>query len=61
MDNSFMYTARFYENGVAGQKKYFSDINERDEFVKNNPGWKKRGKICAQNLQRHLIEENSEQ
>lgn len=50
----FCWTARLFENGKPVRAKYFFSEKERNEFVADNPGWKKRGKICAGNLEKHL-------
>lgn len=51
---SFYWTARLIENGEIVESKYFSTQKERDHFVLKNPKWCKRGKICKQNLEKHL-------
>lgn len=55
----FYWTARLYENGKLLQSKYFETQAERDEFAAAHEGWKKRGKICAGNLDKHLQEERN--
>lgn len=39
---------------------YFETRTERDAFVAAHEGWVKRGKICAENLSRHLQEEEEQ-
>lgn len=51
----FCWTARLF--GETVQSRYFETRGERDAFVAANPGWVKRGKICAENLEKHLQEE----
>lgn len=57
MKQQFYYTARLFEENKQIKSKYFKTLEERDEFVKNHPQWKKRGKICACNLEKHLEKE----
>lgn len=57
MCQEFYWTARFFEDNKAKESKYFATQEERDKFVEENPSWKKRGKICRENLGKHLLEE----
>lgn len=59
MNQKFYWTARLFSNGRAVQSKYFTTQAERDAFVAEHSEWKKRGKICAANLEKHLQEENT--
>lgn len=54
MSQIFYWTARRFGNGQAVESKYFATVESRDAFVQENPDWKKRGKICAENLVQHL-------
>lgn len=56
MDQKFYWTARLFSDGRAVESKYFETQAERDAFVAAHGAWKKRGKICAENLERHLKE-----
>lgn len=53
----FYWTARRFVDGQAVESKYFATVEKRDAFVQENPEWKKRGKICAENLVQHLHED----
>lgn len=57
MEEKFFWTARLFEGKEPLRSKYFEIRQERDAFVSANPKWQKRGKICAQNLEKHLGEE----
>lgn len=59
MCQSFYWTARLFRDGQAVHSKYFATQAERDEFVRCHPGWMKRGKICTENLEKHLLEEEA--
>lgn len=48
------YTARKFEDDKV-QSRYFITKEERDYFVMNHQGWKKRGMICIENLEKHLL------
>lgn len=54
MKQTFYWTARYFENGQLKESRYFKTQAERDQFVLQNEGWKKRGKICSCNLEKHL-------
>lgn len=53
----FYWTARFFVDNKVKESRYFATQEERDEFVAEHDGWKKRGKICAENLDKHLEEQ----
>jgi hypothetical protein len=55
----FIWTAKQYVDGKIVQTLYFAIESERDKYVSSHPGWKKRGKICPDNLEKHLREANS--
>lgn len=57
MSRKFYWTARLFLEDKAIQSKYFETQAERDAFVLTHDEWKKRGKICAENLEKHLQEE----
>lgn len=57
MCQTFYWTARFFVDGEKSKSKYFETQAQRDAFVAANVGWVKRGKICAENLEKHLMEE----
>lgn len=59
MSQEFYWTARFFGGGQEIQSKYFATQTERDAFVLAHEGWKKRGKICVENLERHLEDESA--
>ena len=52
----FIWTAKLYENAKPVQTLYFAIEEDRNMYVNSHEGWKKRGKICAQNLPKHLSE-----
>lgn len=54
MSQEFYWTARFFEGDEPKEALYFATKRERDQYVEEHPGWKKRGKICAENLEKHL-------
>ena len=54
MEEKFYWTARFFSDGRAIESKYFETQAARDVFVSEHSKWKKRGKICAENLEKHL-------
>lgn len=56
MCQKFCWTAKLFKNGEEKDVRYFSEKQERDLFVEKYPEWKKRGKICAENLEKHLKE-----
>ena len=56
----FYWTARLIENHQIKASRYFLTKKERDEFVINHSDWKKRGKICAENLDKHLEKEQQQ-
>lgn len=56
MCQKFYWTARLFVDGKVIQSKYFATQEERDTFVLEHSEWKKRGKICAENLEKHLGE-----
>jgi hypothetical protein len=58
-EHDFVWTAKWYVDGKTVQTLYFAIERERDTYVSSHPGWKKRGKICSENLKRHLEEKNS--
>lgn len=51
--DGFLCTARLFQDSVPVAARYFSSRQERDQFVKDHQGWRKRGKICAGNLEKH--------
>lgn len=57
MCSHFYWTARLFADDQPVQSKYFASQAERDTFVLEHPEWKKRGKICAENLEKHLENE----
>jgi hypothetical protein len=57
MKPEFYWTAKRYEGGVRMQTAYFSTEEERSRYLRQHPGWQKRGKICAENLKQHLRQE----
>lgn len=58
MNQEFYWTAKLFVDNKPKETRYFSTQNERDIYVAEHTGWKKRGKICAENLEKHL-QENS--
>lgn len=54
MCQKFYYTAKFFVDGAGKETRYFQTQQERDIFVLEHDGWKKRGKICVENLEKHL-------
>lgn len=50
---SFLWTARRFEDDKPVEARYFESQQERDQFVADHAGWKKRGKICKDNLGKH--------
>lgn len=56
MCQEFYWTARLFVDGKQKESKYFKTKEERDIYVAEHDGWVKRGKICAENLERHLQE-----
>lgn len=58
MEQSFYWTARLFSDDRHVESKYFVSRAERDRFVTEHGEWKKRGKICVENLEKHLAEEN---
>lgn len=56
MCQEFYWTAKLFEADKVQDVRYFATKDERDEYVDKHSKWKKRGKICAENLQRHLQE-----
>lgn len=57
MSQKFYWTARLIQDGKIIQSKYFASQEKRNQFVLENNEWKKRGKICVNNLEKHLLEE----
>lgn len=55
MNQKFLWTARCFEGNKVIESKYFASKLERDLFVASHPNWKKRGKICKENLNNHLV------
>lgn len=55
MSQEFYWTARLLVDGELKEARYFKTKNERDNYVAEHVGWKKRGKICAENLEKHLL------
>lgn len=53
-EQKFLWTARLFSDGKLVDSKYFDTQAKRDQFVAENPEWKKRGKICAENLENHI-------
>lgn len=60
MCQKFYWTARLFAEGQAPRSKYFETQAERDAYVAAHEGWVKRGKICAENLLKHLQEEETQ-
>jgi len=58
MTSDFFWTARLYADGKPIKTMYFATEEERNQYVSSHPCWKKRGKICAENLDRHLNDGN---
>lgn len=56
MKQKFYWTARLFTDHKEVQSKYFESKEERDTFVLEHSEWKKRGKICVENLEKHLQE-----
>lgn len=56
MCQEFCWTAKLFENKKVKEIRYFATQEERDTYVSEHEGWKKRGKICKENLERHLKE-----
>lgn len=54
MNQKFYWTAKFFVDGEPKETLYFSTKGERDTYVAEHAGWQKRGKICAENLEKHL-------
>lgn len=54
MSQEFYWTARLFVNDEPKEARYFKTKSERDSYVAEHAGWKKRGKICAENLEKHL-------
>ena len=52
-EEGFLWTARLFQDSVPVTARYFPSRQERDQFVLAHPGWEKRGKICAGNLEKH--------
>lgn len=50
----FCWTARKIVNGKVVESRYFDSKEERDCFVKEHHEWCKRGKICKENLRKHI-------
>ncbi len=48
--NEFLWTARRFEGSRPVESRYFKTQQERDQFVSDHASWKKRWKICAENL-----------
>lgn len=59
MESDFYWTAKLYIDDRLAKTMYFSTEMARNQFVLSHPGWKKHGKICAENLDRHLSHEDS--
>lgn len=57
MNQEFYWTAKLFVDGKVQSVRYFATKNERDEYVNNHPKWKKRGKICIENIEKHLQED----
>ncbi|MGN1021918.1 MAG: hypothetical protein ACI4OJ_00300, partial [Lachnospiraceae bacterium] len=57
-EDDVLWTARRFEGNKVVDARYFSEQSERDAFVLAHAkeGWKKRGKICRENLSRHLVQ-----
>lgn len=55
MEQEFYWTARLFVDGKPKEARYFKTQAERDLYVSAHGGWKKRGKICAENLERNVV------
>ena len=60
MSQKFYWIARYFAENKSVQSKYFETQAERNTFVQTHSGWKKRGKICVENLEKHLLEEHAD-
>lgn len=58
MCQEFYWTARLFVDNKVKESKYFAMREERDKFVAEHDGWKKRGKICAENLSQNVTLES---
>lgn len=54
MEQKFYWTAKLFADGKAIKAKYFETEEERNRYVEEHEGWLKRGKICAENLEKNL-------
>lgn len=59
MCQEFYWTAKHFVDDKPEETRYFESQSERDNYVAEHAGWKKRGKICAENLEKHLQQENA--
>ncbi len=57
MSQDFFWTARLFEKDKLKASRYFKTEEERNLFVSAHPEWKKRGKICAAHLKKHIESE----
>lgn len=53
MSQQVYWTAKLFIDGEPKERKHFALREERDAFVAEHEGWKKRGKICTENLKRY--------
>lgn len=60
MEQEFYWTAKLFNSDEAKEVRYFATRSERDLYVTEHSGWKKRGKICAENLEKHLEEDGAD-
>lgn len=61
MSQTFYWTAKRFENDTPQETRYFASRQERDAFVAHHTQWKKRGKICTENLEKHLRQNELQQ
>lgn len=54
MSQQFYWTAKLFVGDAPRETKYFKAQSKRDAYVAEHEGWKKRGKICVENLEKHL-------
>lgn len=57
MESEFCWIAKLFIDGKLKETRYFATESERDDYVNEHLGWKKRGKICSDNLENHLKSE----
>lgn len=56
MCQTFCWTAVLFGNEKVIKTRYFDSKEARDHYVLEHKEWKKRGKICANNLEKHILE-----